>query len=60
MASPAAVAVPSANLFGDNDSLVAMEEESEDECNEEKDDIHNPKSPGGLEHGAVLVDVEGP
>lgn len=60
MTSPAAVAVSSSNLFGDNDSLMAMEEESKDECNEEKDDVHDGKGPRGLQHGAVLVDIDCP
>lgn len=57
---PAAVAVSSSDLFGHHYSLMAVEEESKNECDEEKDGVHDGKGPGSLEHGAVLVDVDCP
>lgn len=60
MASPAAVAVSSSDLFGHHDSFMAVEEEGENECDEEEDGVHDGKCPGSLEHGAVFVNVERP
>lgn len=60
MSPPAAVAVSSSDLLGDNDPLMAVQEESKNECYEEEDDVHDCKGPRSLEHRTVLIDVDCP
>lgn len=60
MASPTAVAMPPADLFGHDHSFMAVQEKSENKCDKEEDRVHDCKCPGGLEHGTVLVDVDCP
>jgi hypothetical protein len=39
---------------------VSVEEEGQDKGDEEQNDVYDAEHPGCLQHGTVLVDVEGP
>ena len=39
---------------------MSVEEEGENEGEKEEDGVHDAQYPRCLQHGAVLVDVEGP
>lgn len=39
---------------------MSVEEESKNASDEEEYDVHDPKCPRCLQHGAVLVDVDCP
>ena len=60
VASSAAMAVSSPNLFGNDHSFVTMEEEGENEGPKEKDGVHDCKCPRGFQHSAIFVDVGSP
>lgn len=39
---------------------MSVQEQGEHKSDEEHDGVHNRQCPGSLQHGAILVDVDGP
>jgi hypothetical protein len=60
--TPAAAVSRPAHFLGSDDpaSFVAVQEDGQPEGEEEHDGVHDAQDPRGLEHGAVLVQVERP
>lgn len=59
MTSPASVSRSPYFLHNDS-TLVSVQQQRQHECEEEKYRVHDPKSPGCFQHGAVFVDVDRP
>ena len=50
----------SSDLFGHHDPFVTVQEDSQDKGEEEQDGVHDAQGPRCLQHGTILVEMEGP